>query len=138
MGAIHTLTKNIMDVNYDSLPNDVVEATILGIEKKEADYEIFNVGSGKNINILEVARTLKNAYKSKVNIKISGNYIVGDIRHNYADITKIKKKLGYNPKVNFKEGIKRFINWVEQQKVKKDLYKISISEMEDKGLFLKK
>lgn len=103
--------------------DDVVDATIVGIEKKEADYEIFNVGSGNNINILEVARTLKNAYNSKVNIEISGNYRMGDIRHNYADITKIKKKLGYKPKINFKEGIKRFINWVEQQKVKKDLYK---------------
>lgn len=117
--------------------DDIVDATILGIEKKEADYEIFNVGSGNNINILEVARTLKDAYNSKVNIKVSGNYRAGDIRHNYADITKVKKKLGYKPKVNFEEGIKRFINWVKQQKVKKDLYKKSINEMKDKGLFLK-
>lgn len=117
--------------------DDIVDATILGIEKKEADYEIFNVGSGNNINILEVARTLKDAYNSKVNIKVSGNYRAGDIRHNYADITKIKKKLGYKPRVNFEEGIKRFINWVKQQKVKKDLYKKSINEMKDKGLFLK-
>ena len=117
--------------------DDVVDATILSIGKKEAYYEIFNVGSGCSISILEVARTLKNSYNSEINIKISGNYRAGDIRHNYADLIKIRSKLGFEPKVNFKVGINKFINWVERQNVEKDLYKKSISEMKDKGLFLK-
>lgn len=62
---------------------------------------------------------------------------MGDIRHNYADIAKIKKILGFEPQVNFKEGLKRFVNWVGHQEVKNDLYKNSINEMKDKGLFLK-
>ena len=117
--------------------DDVIDATILGIEKREADYEIFNVGSGRSISILEVARTLKNSYNSEINIKISGNYRAGDIRHNYADLTKIRNKLGFEPKINFEEGINKFINWVEKQNVEKDLYIKSISEMKDKGLFFK-
>jgi len=95
------------------------------------------VGSGRSISILEVARTLKNSYNSEINIKISGNYRAGDIRHNYADLIKIRSKLGFEPKVNFKVGINKFINWVEHQNVEKDFYKKSISEMKDKGLFFK-
>jgi len=115
--------------------DDVVDATILSIKKREADYEIFNVGSGHSISILEVARTLKNSYNSEINVKISGNYRAGDIRHNYADITKIISKLGFEPKINFKEGIMRFVDWVDKQEIKKDNYEKSIEEMKVKGLY---
>lgn len=50
--------------------DNVVDATILGIEKKEADDEIFNVGAEKNISILKVISMLKDAYKLDVNIRL--------------------------------------------------------------------
>ena len=115
--------------------DDVVEATILGIEKDEANFEVFNVGSGVPISVLTVANTLVEIYKSKSKINISGNYRVGDIRHNYADLTKIKKLLGFVPEVDFKEGIKRFTDWVNKQKVVEDRYERSIDEMKEKGLY---
>jgi len=115
--------------------DDVVDATILGIEKDEANYEVFNVGTGEAIDVLRVASTLKEVYKSNTSIKISGNYRLGDIRDNYADLTKIKDKLGFLPKVNFKSGITKFTNWVNTQEVKDDNYTKSIDEMKDKGLY---
>ena len=54
--------------------DDVVEATILGIEKNEANYEVFNVGLGEAIDVNTVASTLTRAYDSKSKITISGNY----------------------------------------------------------------
>ena len=50
---------------------------------KEADGEIFNVGSGVATTVKEVAESLKNFYNSDVNINISGKFRFGDIRHNY-------------------------------------------------------
>lgn len=115
--------------------DDIVEATILGIEKDEANYEIFNVGLGKAIDVNTVASTLVNEYSSNVKITISGNYRLGDIRDNYADLSKIKSKLGFEPKVSFEEGIKKFTAWVEKQDVVEDKYEKSINEMKEKGLY---
>lgn len=115
--------------------DDVVDATILGIEKDTANYEIFNVGSGEAIDVLHVAETLKEAYQSDSKIDISGNYRLGDIRHNYADLSKVKEKLGFAPKVSFKEGIQLFTQWVNVQEIMQDNYEKSIDEMKEKGLY---
>ena len=115
--------------------DDVVDATILGIEKDEANGEVFNVGLGQAIDVLTVAKTLINAYKSDSKITVTGNYRLGDIRHNYADLTKIEQKLGFKPKVSFEEGIQRFTSWVENQEVMEDNYEKSIVEMKEKGLY---
>jgi len=115
--------------------DDIVDATILGIEKDEANGEVFNVGLGVAIDVLTVANTLVKAYSSSSKITISKNYRLGDIRHNYADLTKIKSKLGFEPKVSFEEGIKRFTKWVEEQEVMEDKYEKSIEEMKEKGLY---
>lgn len=115
--------------------DDVVEATILGIEKRDADYEIFNVGSGKGTTVTEVAESLKKHYEADINIKISGNFRIGDIRHNIADIHKISTKLGYSPKTDFKSGVQKFAQWVNTQEVQQDNYEKSIEEMKGKGLF---
>ncbi|KLE04694.1 epimerase [Aliarcobacter butzleri L353] len=115
--------------------DDVVEATILGIEKDEANYEVFNVGLGEAIDVNTVASTLTRAYNSSSKITISGNYRLGDIRDNYADLKKIKSKLGFEPKISFEEGIKRFTAWVNAQEVVEDKYEKSIEEMKEKGLY---
>jgi dTDP-L-rhamnose 4-epimerase len=115
--------------------DDIVDATILGIEKEEANGEVFNVGLGEAIDVLAVANTLVKAYSSSSKIIISKNYRLGDIRHNYADLTKIKEKLGFEPKVSFEEGIRRFTKWVEEQEVMEDKYEKSIEEMKAKGLY---
>lgn len=115
--------------------DDVVEATILGIEKEEANYQSFNVGTGVAITVEEVALTLKERYNSNIKIEISGNYRIGDIRHNYADLEKINSLLKFIPKIDFKTGINNFVNWVETQKIENDNYDSSIEEMKKKGLY---
>lgn len=115
--------------------DDVVDATILGIEKKEADGHTFNIGTGVPIDVLTVAKTLIEKYGVKVPITISGNYRLGDIRHNYADITLARTLLGFEPKWNFDKGISRFVEWVNKQEVQDDKYEISIEEMKQKGLY---
>ena len=130
---------NIFEDGKESLDfvyvDDVVNATILGIEKDEANYEVFNVGLGLAIDVNTVARTLIKQYASNSKITLSGNYRLGDIRDNYADLTKIKSKLGFEPKVSFEEGIKRFTQWVNAQEVVEDKYEMSIEEMKNKGLY---
>lgn len=64
--------------------DDVVDATILGIEKEDANGLVFNVGTGKPTTVNEVVNQLMDAYKIKVPVEITGNFRLGDIRHNFA------------------------------------------------------
>jgi len=114
--------------------NDVVDATVLALEKKEANHQIFNVGSGVTTTVNQVANSLKECYNSNVNISISGKYRLGDIRHNYADLSKIKEALGFSPKFDFNSGISEFVKWVKTQEIKEDKYESSIEELKEKGL----
>lgn len=114
--------------------DDVVEATILALEKEEANHQIFNVGSGVATSVSEVANLLKSLHNSDVKISVSGKYRLGDIRHNYANLSKIKNALGFSPKFDLISGITSFVNWVKTQEVMEDKYEISIQELENKGL----
>ena len=115
--------------------DDVTDAIILSIDNDKANYEVFNVGSGEKTDVLTIANTLKEKYNSNINIKISGNYRLGDIKDNQADLTKIHDILGYSPKIDFKTGISNFVDWVESQEVEEDNYNKSIQEMKEKGLY---
>lgn len=115
--------------------DDITDAIILSIDNDEANYEVFNVGSGEKLDVLTIANVLKEKYNSNVKINVSGNYRLGDIKDNQADLTKINKILKYTPKVNFKTGISNFVDWVEKQEVEVDNYEKSIEEMKKKGLY---
>ena len=114
--------------------NDVVDATVLALEKEDANHQIFNVGSGVATTVSQVANSLKEFYNSNVNISISGKFRLGDIRHNYADLSKIKAAIGFSPKFDFNSGISEFVKWVKTQEVKEDKYESSIEELKQKGL----
>ncbi len=114
--------------------DDVVRATFYGIENAAANGEVFNVGTGKAITVTEVANLLVELYASDVAIQVTGNYRLGDIRHNYADTAKIKKFLDFKTEYDFKTGLKKFTDWVNSQQVQKSTYDDSINEMKSKGL----
>lgn len=115
--------------------NDVVDATIKGLEIKEANGHVFNIGTGVATDVLTVAKTLCEKYGIDVPITVSGNYRLGDIRHNFADITLARNILGFEPKWCFSDGIAQFCKWVGQQEIQEDKYEASIEEMKKKGLY---
>ncbi len=114
--------------------DDVIQATILGIENNAANNEIFNVGTANATTVLQVANTLMSNYERTVPCTITGNFRIGDIRHNFADISKISAKLGYKPAVNFETGIAQFCKWVNNQPTEVTMYQKSIDELKAKGL----
>lgn len=115
--------------------DDIAIATVMALENSDADYRTFNVGLGETTDVLTVANTLKDAYHADIDIRVSGNYRVGDIRHNYADISNIVNILGFHPATSFKQGISNFVEWVNTQQVLEDKYEDSIQEMKQKGLY---
>lgn len=115
--------------------DDVIEATRLAIENHAADFEVFNVGSGVRTDVLSVAHSLRSALGGNCAIEVSGKFRVGDIRDNFADISKVTSRLGFVPKMAFAEGIRCFADWVRTQSIPKDRFDDSIEEMRRRGLY---
>ncbi len=95
--------------------SDVVRANLLAMERDEADYEVFNVGTGWRMTVLEVAQTLATRLGVSEPPQVIGQYRAGDIRHCYADISKVRERLGYQPQVRFEQGVDDLVEWVRQQ-----------------------
>lgn len=115
--------------------DDVADATILAIDNEKCAYQAFNVGTGTSIDVVTVANKLKKFYGATSEIKVSGNFRLGDIRHNFADISKAREILGYEPKFDFEKGLSKFCEWVLTQPIEHDNYKKSLDEMREKGLY---
>lgn len=114
--------------------DDVVAATRAALLQPDAGGEIFGIGSGVPTSVVDAANTLCRHFARNVPIEINGAFRVGDIRHNFADLTKARKLLGYSSGVSFDEGIRRFVEWVMTQPLQQDQYEQSLRELKDKGL----
>ena len=115
--------------------SDICQGLTLAMNSKAANGEIFNLGTGIPISIIEVANIISNKINPKIKPKITNSYRVGDIRHCVAEISKIKSKLGYTPEMNFRDGIETFIKWVQKKDLKNlQKSKNAIKELEEKKL----
>lgn len=84
---------------------DVAEANMLALEKEEMAGETFNIGTGVATEINQLASALLEITK-KAHLKLKHSKLrEGDIKHSYADISKARMKMQYNPKVSLKEGL---------------------------------
>jgi len=115
--------------------SDIVQANLLAMESNDADYEVFNVGTGRPLTVLNIAEALIKSLSSSVDMNIVREYREGDIRHCYADISKIRDQLGFQPKVKFEKGISEFVGWVRGEEAR-DQFEKSRRELEEKGLTL--
>ncbi len=117
---------------------DIAKGVIDSINEPKSNGETINLGSGINTSVIEIANILKKHYKSNSEIKISGDFRIGDIAHNKADISKAKKILNFQPTISLEDGLKQFCSWVEGQGKDNSGYERSLSEMEKAGMFIRK
>lgn len=113
--------------------SDIVQANLLAMKKKDADYGIFNVGSGSAHSILEIAGKIIRLCGKSFAPKVLNKFRSGDIRQCYADINKINLKLGFTPKVNFEEGMRELIEWSATQRAVDFTWKAR-KELKKRGL----
>ena len=90
--------------------NDVVQANLLAGEK-DTPGEIFNVGAGHPITLTNLGNLILKL-TGKENLKLEyTDPRPGDIKHSFADLTKSKKLLGFQPKYKQEEGLREYFNW---------------------------
>src|SRR3989338_8986047 len=112
--------------------HDIVEANILAMTKSEANEGAFNVGSGQKLSILDIANVLIELYGSSIRPQVTCRFRKGDIRHCIADISKVKTKLGFKPKVSFQEGMKELIHYSQEGEAI-DLFDQASQELKTRG-----
>jgi dTDP-L-rhamnose 4-epimerase len=95
---------------------DVARACRLALESPKAAGQAFNVSSGVALTVKEVAeRTIQALGVSHIQPQITGNYRAGDIRHCFADVSKAKEVLDWEPKVSLDQGLTDLAEWLEGQ-----------------------
>ncbi|MFB0526577.1 MAG: SDR family NAD(P)-dependent oxidoreductase [bacterium] len=113
--------------------HDVVQANMLALEKDEANYEVFNVGSGVARSIKNIAETLAGLCQVDIVPEITEKFRKGDVRHCFSDISKIKDKLGFKPAISFEVGMKELIEWSDKEP-STDKFEQASQELKEKGL----
>lgn len=113
--------------------HDIVRANLLAMKSKTDSFNVYNVGTGHPISIRELATSLAEYLGSDISPDITQKYRKGDIRHCYADISKIEKDLGFRPKIDFADGVRELLAWSKGIKAR-DRFAIMERELLKKGL----
>lgn len=96
--------------------SDIVQGLLLAMDTPQADYQVFNLGTGIPTSISQVAVMLAQHLTSgEIEPQILNQYRTGDIRHCYADLTKARQLLGFEPRVSLQEGLDDLLGWVKEQ-----------------------
>ena len=123
--AIHKFTKAITeekempfygdgttqrDYTYIDDIIDGILKSIIYLEKNKNIYEIINLGESETVSLRKMVETLEKEIGKKAVLK-QLSMQPGDVNRTFADISKAKELIGYDPKTKFEEGIKKFVNW---------------------------
>lgn len=101
------------DYTYiDDIVEGIIKSCNYCMENKNV-YEILNIGNSSPVSLKEMILTIGQALGVEPKIKQLPMQ-PGDVDRTYADISKAKKLIGYEPKVSFKDGIKNFVNWYKE------------------------
>ncbi len=96
--------------------DDILDGVIKAIDH-DCNFEIFNLGESHTTDVKTLVQLIEKHLGKKADIKF-GNPIPGDVPITYADITKSKEQLGYNPQTLIDEGIGKFVAWYKQKNYK--------------------
>lgn len=113
---------------------DVVEVIARCLSHDDPIRRTINVGTGQATTIFGVATELNAAMRGGARIRTTGQYRIGDIRHNHADVQALREVLGYQPTISLVEGLRRFASWVSTQPLPADLLDRANSELQSRRL----
>lgn len=117
--------------------DDVVEVTTRALNYRDHFVGSLNVGLGEAVSVLSLADKIKSFYNSDSEIKITGEYRKGDIRHNRADVDRLLNVLKIKPKISVQEGVECFLSWANNEPLYTIPYEKSIQELKDSHMFIR-
>jgi UDP-N-acetylglucosamine/UDP-N-acetyl-alpha-D-glucosaminouronate 4-epimerase len=96
---------------------NVVQANLLAAEANRAAGQVFNVGSGVSISLLDLLRELNAVFGTNIQ-PIFQPPRAGDVRDSLADIARAREVLGYRPTVDLAEGLRRTVEYYRQEQAR--------------------
>jgi UDP-glucose 4-epimerase len=93
--------------------SDIVAGTLAAAEAPDAVGRVFNLGGGSRIILLDLLEMLSGVVGKRVAIQRLGRQ-AGDVRHTWADISRAKRVLGYQPMIGLEEGLHAEYGWIKQ------------------------
>lgn len=112
---------------------DVTRANVLVMEDPRADYQVFNVGGGRTVTVLEFARIMLHAFGSDLEPLISGEFRIGDTRHTVSDISKLCA-LGWEPTIPVEQNVTEYVAWIREQRGTKEYLEEAERVMREQGV----
>ena len=113
---------------------DIARAFCDALVHPSAPGEVFNIGSGEERSVRQVARSIARALRREdIEPEITGKARIGDIRHCFCDGSKAAERLGFRAEMDFDEGLAQLAEWVASQEAN-DRVDEARAELESKGL----
>jgi dTDP-L-rhamnose 4-epimerase len=117
--------------------SDIVQGIERALAEQSADGLALNIGTGRQTSVLDVARTLAEAMELDIEPEVVSRFRQGDIRHCFADIGAAREALGYEPRVEFADGMAELCAWIAREAPPaEDRVGRSTSELEERGLVI--
>lgn len=115
---------------------DVANANYLVATKEEADFKVYNVGTGIATTVIEFVKLLAEKYNKQISPLIGDYFRPSDVRHLFTDITKLKR-LGFTAQVSLTDGLSRYIDWISQQGKIKEYFSEVMANLEDSRIIIR-
>jgi UDP-glucuronate 4-epimerase len=97
--------------------DDIIAGVRAAIDYETSDYEVINLGESRTVELRELIALLEKELGKKAIIDRQPLQ-PGDVPQTFADVTKARALLGYNPRTPIEDGIKRFVAWFQQIELK--------------------
>jgi len=92
---------------------DVVRANLLAMERSEADYQVFNLGNGAGLTVYRIGELISEKLGSRLRPILTGQYRRGDARHGWADTSKARRLLAWQPSLSAEDGFADLCSWLK-------------------------
>jgi len=114
---------------------DVARANVLMIKDERADHQVFNVGGGRAVTVLEIASMMLKAFGSALEPVIPGEFRLGDTRHTVSDISGLRA-LGWEPETPVENNIAEYAEWIKEHAGKREYLEEAERVMRENGVLL--
>jgi dTDP-L-rhamnose 4-epimerase len=115
--------------------HDVAIACRLAVESSSTAGAALNVGTGRDVSVIEVAERLSSLLDVEIEPRLAGKYRAGDIRNCFADVARARELIGFEPRVTLEQGMAELADWLQGQ-IPVDRFEVAERELAARGLTL--
>ncbi len=112
---------------------DIARANVLVMEDSRADYQVFNIGGGRAVTVLEFARIMLDTFDSDLEPLIPEEFRIGDTRHTVSDISKLRA-LGWEPTIPVEQNVAEYVAWIKGQRGTREYLEEAERLMREQGV----